>query len=173
MRGVCPECGCTGDLIVFIPDGEARQAIAAALKVMPELEPLVLRYLGMFRPMQRGITMTRTVALLQQLATDMKRGQIERKGRLWVAPLGHWRAALEQITENRDSLQLPLKSHGYLYEILTGMADKSEARTESRIEQDRRAGQHRERRSEKPVSTPQTASEHLKKAMSMMGVKGE
>jgi hypothetical protein len=68
--------------------------------------------------------------------------QIERNGRTWPAPLEYWKAALEHMVQLRDQakLQLPLKSHGYLLEVIVGMGDKAERRPRRARAKARRPG---------------------------------
>jgi hypothetical protein len=51
-----------------------------------------------------------------------------------------WAQAFDQMLERRaaGTLELPMKSHGYLYAILAGMADKTEAAQEAKREEDAR-----------------------------------
>jgi biotin operon repressor len=88
--------------------------------------------------------------ILEELRAPIAAAQIERHGRTWPAPLEYWKAALEQMVQLRDQakLQLPLKSHGYLLEVIAGMSDKAEAKAESA--QERAAARARPRH--KPAS---------------------
>jgi hypothetical protein len=51
----------------------------------------------------------------------MQAGEIERNGQRYPAPQAAWLWAFAEMRKRRDagSLQLPLKGHGYLYEVLT------------------------------------------------------
>ncbi len=154
MKGICPDCGYAGDLISFISGSEAREAMRQCLKIMPDMENIVFRYIGMFRPATNALTMSRTVALFQQIANDMAAGRIERHGRKWPAPRDNWKAAMEQMIDARANITLPLKSHGYLHEILMRMANGVEAKQEAKKESERKSGQHR--RTAKQEQTQET-----------------
>lgn len=134
MKGLCPECGCTADLTAFIADSQARQAVAEALSVPAEVGGPLLRYLGLFRPANRALSWGRFERLLKEVSGAVRARQVRRHGRDWPAPLEVWCAALEEIVERRDKLQLPLRSHGYLYEIVAGAANRAEARAEAERE---------------------------------------
>ena len=54
-----------------------------------------------------------------------------------------WREALEQVLANRDKLQLPLKGHGYLFEVVAGIASKAQGRNEQREEEHKSYRHHR------------------------------
>lgn len=135
MRLTCPCCGATNSLEALLTDAAARQAIAAAL-ALPGLGDRLVRYLGLFRPQGRGLTWDRVARLLEELNTALAAGQIERHGQVWPAPLDYWKLALDQILDARPTLTLPLKSHGYLYEILVGLSRKATEASAARQEAD-------------------------------------
>lgn len=124
MRLICPCCGAQNSLEALLTDAAARQAVAAAL-ALPGLGDRLVRYLGLFRPPGRGLTWDRVARLLDELNAALAAGQIERHGQTWPAPLDYWKLALDQILDSRPTLTLPLKSHGYLYEILVGLSRKA------------------------------------------------
>jgi hypothetical protein len=131
MQISCPICHARYALEAALTDAAAREAVAVALKLPAPLGGLLLQYIGLFRPAKRSLSWSRVTKLLTELQTLIKAGEIERNGRAWVAPQSHWQAALEQMLNRRDKLSLPLANHGYLLEILAGMANKSEARAEA------------------------------------------
>lgn len=141
MRLTCPCCGATNSLETLLNDAAARQAVARALSLPAGLGPGLLRYLGMFRPPQRSLTWDRVAKLLEELIAMIDAGQISRHGRFWPAPIAAWKAALDEIADRR-SLDLPLKSHGYLLEIIAGISNKAEAVAEA--EQEKRRHRPRE-----------------------------
>ncbi|MBK8508768.1 MAG: hypothetical protein IPL51_08985 [Candidatus Competibacteraceae bacterium] len=49
-----------------------------------------------------------------ELNEAVSAAQIERDGRTHPAPVEYWKAAIDQMLDNRDKLSLPVKSHGYL-----------------------------------------------------------
>jgi hypothetical protein len=145
MRLTCPCCGAQNSLEALLIDAAARQAVATALALPGGLGDRLVRYLGLFRPTGgRGLTWDRVARLLEELNAAMAAGQIERHGQVWPAPPDAWETALDQILDSRPSLVLPLKSHGYLYEILVGRARKAADDRAARQELDEERARVRE-----------------------------
>jgi hypothetical protein len=97
----------------------------------------LLRYLRLFSPRSRALSPDRAARLLTELLGPIAEAKVERHGRTWPAPLDYWSHALDEILSRREQLQLPLRSHGYLLEIVAAIAGKAEARTEAKVEQTR------------------------------------
>lgn len=140
MKITCPACGAVNSLDALIGNEAARSVLVQALEQTPVGKRLI-RYVALFRPAARQLSWDRTANLLGELLDLIKAGKIERHGRLWAAPEAAWVIALDEILARRDEgkLTLPLKSHGYLLEIITGQANKAEAKAEQ-ADHDRRAG---------------------------------
>ena len=140
MNVTCPACGADMSLDVLLAHEDSRLALASLCLMSVPLASQVMRYVGLFRPGKRQMSHSRVATLIGELVPDMQRGAITRNGREWPAPLEIWRTGFERMLEARDkgALQLPLKSHGYLYEVLSGIADKAEAEAERAREADRR-----------------------------------
>lgn len=140
MRLQCPACSAEMDLDVLLAAEEGRQTLARLIAMGTPMGAWTLRYIGLFRPAKRALSMARTLKLLEELWPDIQRQAITRKGREWAAPPAAWQAAIEQLLQTRDrgGLTLPMTSHGYLYEILVGLADKAESQAERTAEADRR-----------------------------------
>jgi hypothetical protein len=163
VKGACPDCGFQAELLAFLVDVEARQAVGEALRVPAELAPLVLRYLGLFRPHGKTLALNKAVRLLRELSDLISAGKIERRGRQWAAPLSAWGDGLSALLDARGRLRLPLTTHGYLLEIVSGLADKTEAAAETKTEKQRRSGAHRDALGASPAvtTTPVRAREIL------------
>lgn len=144
MRVVCPSCSAELSIDVLLSHEAARQAVAQLAMVSVPFGALTLRYIGLFRPEKRGLSIERMVKLIGELLPDIKRGAITRKGRDWDVDLETWRTALDVILAKRDQgkLNLPLTSHGLLYEVIVGLVERVEARAERDREEQRR--QHRQ-----------------------------
>ena len=142
MHLTCPACAARFSIEAALTDEAARTAVAAALKLPAPLGDLTLRYLALFRPDKRALSWDRAARLLSELLAPIQAAQVERHGRTWAAPLELWRQGLEQVLEARERLTLPLKSHGYLLEIVAALASKSEGAREHKAEQ---AAAHRPR----------------------------
>ncbi|KVC63781.1 hypothetical protein WJ91_01465 [Burkholderia ubonensis] len=121
MRTRCPSCGTTISLDTLVAHEAAREALSAVFKLSGPLGSAVVRYLGMFRPPQRELTMDRLARLLGELLPDLQAQRITRSGQQYEAPAEAWIWAVEQALAARDAgrLTLPLKSHGWLYEVIS------------------------------------------------------
>lgn len=136
----CPACGAEFDLTVAFACEEERRAFARLASVSIPLGTRVLKYIALFTPPKQRLTSAKKLKLLMQLLPDLERKAITHKGRDWTAPLDAWAQAFDQMQAARESgrLELPMKGHGYLFAILSGMADKHEAAAEQQREQERR-----------------------------------
>lgn len=151
MQLTCPSCFARYSLEAALTDDDARRAVAAALKMPAPLGDLILRYIGLFRAPKRALSWDRAARLIEDLLEPMQAGRIERHGRTWSAPLEAWKAALTEMLDRRDKLQLPLKSHGYLFEIISAQANKSEAQAEAKTENQKRSRPHRDIGETRPI----------------------
>lgn len=181
MKLVCPSCGFFASPEAFLGEAEAQRALLLAFKLPTPLAGPMHQYLRLFRPAQRALTARRIETLLAELLPMIEAGRVERRGRLWPAPLEAWRTALDEMVTKRDRLTLPLKSHGYLLEILAGYADKAEGTAENKREQARAYAFGEERSTEaaqpiaavlsapsKPEKTPMPAS--VSEQLSRLGI---
>ena len=134
MKLTCPCCGAMHSIEGLLADAAARRAVAAALALPAGLGDRVLRYIGLFRPQTRGLGWDRAARLLEELHVAIDAGQIERDGRCWPAPLDYWKNAIDQMLDGRERLALPLKTHGYLYEIIAGHSRRADQREAARAE---------------------------------------
>lgn len=122
----CPSCGAENSLDALLDHEAAAQALNAALEFAPGGRGLV-RYLALFRPSRRRLTWPRVAALLGELLPLIKGERIERDGKVYDAPLAAWASAFEKCIQARDAgtLRTPLKSHGYLFEIVIAEAARA------------------------------------------------
>jgi len=134
MKTACPACGAAFSLDTLLGNEGAREAVMAALAFPAPLGKLLVQYLGLFRPAQRQLSLDRVATLLNELLPMIEAARIERNGRTWSAPLDYWKLALEDMISKRDKLTLPLKSHGYLLEIIVGYGTKAEGKQEQQKE---------------------------------------
>jgi hypothetical protein len=140
MRMTCPGCGAEFTLDVLIAHDGAREALIEVMGLNLTLGKLLVQYLSLFRPAARQLTMDRVASILREIGPDIKAARITRNGRTWAIPMESWKLGLEAIVAKRDKLTLPLKSHGYLYEMLIAAADKIEADREKATETRRASG---------------------------------
>lgn len=121
MRTRCPSCGATLSLDALIAHDGARDALGVAFKLSGPLGHSLVRYLGLFRPETRELTMDRVAKLLGELLPDLQSQRINRGGQVFQAPPECWTWAIDQALAARESgrLATPLKGHGWLYQVMT------------------------------------------------------
>ena len=140
MRVTCPGCHAELSLEVLLTHEAARHAVARLAAVSLPFGALTLRYMALFRPEKRGLSIERMVRLVEELVVDVERQSITRKGREWHADVETWRAAIDEVISKREkgTLRLPLTNHALLHEVICGLVERHEARAESQREADRR-----------------------------------
>lgn len=138
MQITCPSCGTPFPLTAGVNDAEARRFAALMGELPPPIARLMPDYLGLFKPLKQGLRWARMVKLLGELQPEIQSAQVTRQGRTWAAPQPLWVAALEQVIERRDTLTLPLAGHGYLREVVAGMANRAAGQAEAQREEARR-----------------------------------
>lgn len=121
MRTRCPSCGATLSLDALVAHDGAREALAAVFKLSGPLGSAVVRYLALFRPETRELTMDRVGRLLGEILPDIQAQRISRDGQVFEAPADAWIWSIEQSLAARDAgrLKTPLKTHGWLYEVIS------------------------------------------------------
>ncbi len=121
MKTKCPACGTTCSLDALLGHSDASQAFVASLNLTGDLAKPLIKYLAMFRSENRDLTFERTAKLLNELAGDINAKCIQRNRMTYPAPKAAWVWAINIMLERRDQgkLQLPLKNHGYLYEVIS------------------------------------------------------
>jgi len=145
MRVTCPSCCASFSLDVALQMDASRSALMRALQMPAPLASLWAQYLGMWRSKSRALAHDRADKIMAELLPMLDAASVVRNGNSRPAPLELWRDALQQMIDlrNADKLQLPLKSHGYLLEIVFAAADRGVAQQERQVEEPRRRGDHR------------------------------
>ncbi|WP_153116051.1 hypothetical protein [Rhodocyclus tenuis] len=136
----CPSCGARASLDVLIGHAGARDALLALARLHPAMSSfalVALRYIGLFAPGKREMGLDRVATILAELADLIGSGRVERHGRQWPAPLDAWQTGMESMLANRERLTLPLRSHGYLMQIVVSAAERAEGAAEAKTEQTR------------------------------------
>lgn len=138
----CPNCRAVMSLDILLAEDAPREALNAIVAVHPAGDSFVLpllRYVGLFAPVKSQMSHSRVATLVNELAPMIRAAQFQRTGRTWVCPIDTWRAGFEHMLTARDEgrLNLPLKSHGYLLEVLAGLIDRAESRVEMQTERQR------------------------------------
>lgn len=138
----CPACRNPLTVELVFANDAVRESILELIDVHPEgaklLRPL-MGYVGLFAPEKNAMRYERIAALLGEIVPMIRSGQVSRNGRTWPAPLDYWRQGLEEIVSrgHQGLLRRPLGSHGYLLEIVSGLASKDEAKREAKLEEQR------------------------------------
>lgn len=143
MNGKCPTCGTAAPLAVFAVTDDARDAVVIAGEMPPRLFRLVMQYISLFRPLgEADMPYWRVVDIMRDLAGQIKTQCVSYKGRSWSTTTAMWAEALTYMQQQRKAkaLKLPLESHGYLYSVVAGRAERAETKSESQRETQRQHG---------------------------------
>lgn len=142
MKLTCPHCQGQFELAAALELVAGRGALSSALTVSGELGRLLAHYLGMFKPAKKALSMDRAERLLAEIAPQIEGQVVLRRGAELSAPRDLWVSALRSMIEARDSgkLELPLKTHGYLLEIVAAAAQRGAAKQEREVETALRSG---------------------------------
>lgn len=121
MNVKCPNCGAVHSLDSLINDAEASAVLRTVLEMDAELGKAAIRYIGLFRPSKSQLSWARTAKLLNELMPMIKAQEAVRDGVCFPAPAEAWIHGFNETLNARDQgrLKLPLKSHGYLLEIVS------------------------------------------------------
>ena len=121
MNVKCPNCGAVHSLDALINDAEASAVLKAVLEMDAELGKAAIRYIGLFRPAKSQLSWARTAKLLNELLPMIKAQEATRDGICFPVPAEAWIHGFNETVNARDQgrLKLPLKSHGYLLEIVS------------------------------------------------------
>lgn len=137
----CPVCSAEFDLVVVFKNADNERAFDRFVRERTPLGARLLQYASLFKPEKSKMSLERKMIVLSRPLQDIERKAITWKGRDWHAPEAVWSQALDQMLGMRESakLDLPMKSHGYLYVIVAGAAEKHEAAQEQQREQERKS----------------------------------
>ena len=121
MNIKCPNCGAVHSLDSLINDADASSVLRAVLEMDAEMGKAAIRYVGLFRPAKSQLSWARTAKLLNELVPMIKAQEAVRDGVSSPAPAEAWLHGFNETVNARDQgrLKLPLKSHGYLLEIVS------------------------------------------------------
>ena len=124
----CPVCNSQIPIEVWMAHTGARQAIVALAELHPgwRLGAVSLRYLALFAPEKRTLTLDRVADILVELGTLIRPARVEWKGRTWAAPVETWVQAMEEMIVS-PTLKRPLKNHNYLRSVVAGLCDADDA----------------------------------------------
>ena len=147
MNIKCPNCGAVHSLDSLINDADASAVLKAVLEMDAEMGKAALSW-------------ARTAKLLNELLPMIKAQEAARDGVCFPAPAEAWIHGFNETVNARDQgrLKTPLKSHGYLYEILAGWVGQPSAGNQTN-QPNRRA------------TLPANPSQTLTAAASLQGLK--
>ena len=116
-----PELRAVHSLDSLINDADASAVLKAVLEMDVEFGKAAIRYIGLFRPAKSQLSWARTAKLLNELLPMIKAQEAARDGVCFPAPTEAWIYGFNETVNARDQgrLKLPLKSHGYLLEIVS------------------------------------------------------
>lgn len=140
----CPCCGSEFPWEAGLIEGDAKRLGAVLADMEPPVARAAMAYLRLFKPPKSALRLTRAIKLLQEVVTLIAAGTVcrdERSGVRRAAPAVIWVAGIEQMLQQAERLTLPLGGHGYLREVVYGLADKADAVAERQREQALRDGQ--------------------------------
>lgn len=128
MKTRCPCCGAENSLDALIAHDEARESLWMVAQIGGQMTRGLVRYLGLFRPGKSVLSGGRMATLMAELLPAIQAGQISRDGKTCPAPPAAWAYAFGEVLAARDSgrLKTPLKSHGYLLEVISKWQGQSE-----------------------------------------------
>ena len=117
----CPNCGAANSLDSLVSDAEAAEVLKMLLELDADIGKAAIRYIGLFRPAKSQLSWARTAKLLNELLPMIKAQEAARDGVCFSAPAEAWIHGFNETVNARDQgrLKLPLKSHGYLLEIVS------------------------------------------------------
>ena len=156
----CPNCGAANSLDSLVSDAEAAEVLKMLLELDAGIGKAAIRYIGLFRPAKSQFSWARTAKLLNELLPMIKAQEAARDGVCFPAPTEAWIHGFNETVNARDQgrLKTPLKSHGYLYEILAGWVGQPSAGNQTN-QPNRRA------------ALPANPSQTLTAAASLQGLK--
>jgi hypothetical protein len=147
----CPACNARMSLDAWLGHQGAREALLAlaTLHSSQRLQMAAMKYACLFAPPKREMSLDKMAVRLRELAELIAPARVEWKGASYAAPLDYWIGAMEDMWARRDTLDLPMESHGYLKSMVAGTAERLAAQAE-RAREDQAAGRT-------PVGTPAAA----------------
>ena len=165
----CPCCHARFSAAAALLGEDGRRLIERLAK-LGELGEDVLRYLELFRPAGRALGWSRAARLADDLIEDVQAARVRRRGVDRAAPRDLWRRGVAQLLARRDAggLTLPLRSHGYLREVVWRLAEEAAARAERADEEARRRAGPRTGGGPQRID-PGRAADHIDRAWGAIG----
>lgn len=131
MKIGCPVCGAQYDLDGALNDIDSKKFVALIADMQPSLARALIRYLGLWRPLKRGLRWPKMLKEARELAPMMAAEQMIHKRHTYAVPVKMWVTVMNEMAERPDNLTLPLTHHHYLLQVLANQAEKVEAKVEA------------------------------------------
>lgn len=143
MIVTCLNCGFEFPIEAGLVEGDAKRLGVVLAGMEPVLGRATPVYLRLWKPAKTALRLARAVKIAHELAALAAAGTVcrdERSGVRRPAGPALWAEGIEIMASQRERLVLPLTSHGYLREVVFGLADKADAAAEKQREQAARDG---------------------------------
>lgn len=135
--GTCPACGYTADYIAFESPQVASKLHPLLSQVPRALEAPLRRYLSLHTTKStHKLTAVKAERLLAELVPCIVSNLVEHDRHTYRTSELIWQEALAQMHDRRASFSLPLQGHGYLYRVISTLADRAERPADVCISQD-------------------------------------
>ena len=141
----CPYCGHQFDLMQARSDHEWHALVKLVLELPPVVHRAVWSYLTLFSTPPRKLQSAKMLRIIKELAPHIKSATVTRNKTTYAVPPDAWSTVMTSLADNPPkSLSLPLKTNGYLLEILASQAEKFATINEQKTEEAKRHGSHRQ-----------------------------
>lgn len=124
MELTCPCCKTRFPLQAGFLEADGLELAALYGALDPETARAMDAYLMLFKPKKTCLSNKRALTLAAELLPFILNGRFKRGGESYAAAAADWAAAMGNLVAHPPS-KLPLKSHGYLVEVVIGtLADR-------------------------------------------------
>ena len=132
MNGICQTCGAVAPIEWFLSEADNRQICAILAEMPKDVQAVVFFYLSLFRPVAgRALQARKATRLMLEVKNLVATGYIQVDHRpARPCPSKIWALAMEQMTERRDRLKIPMPNHNYLRTIAYDLADQADSHGE-------------------------------------------
>lgn len=168
MKIRCPSCFADFALEAALEGDAARRSLVWAFSLPATLSMALTNYLAMFRAEGRSLAWSRVEKILDELHLMIEGEIVTRTGVTRAAPSHLWKQALEEMIDlrNKRKLTLPLKSNGYLLDIVKSLAEREAAMAEDEREANLKQGRRDE-------SSNATARGDIERRLRLSSIKGD
>ncbi len=124
MELTCPCCKTRFPLQAGFLEADGLELAALYGALDPDTARAMDVYLMLFKPKKTCLSNKRALTLASELAPFILNGRFKRSGESYAAAAADWAAAMDKLVAHPPS-KLPLKTHGYLVEVVIGtLADR-------------------------------------------------